>query len=363
MNLLIKKLLNEGLKQVLFENPQVADKKFFNTGKLSPEFKQELLNITHGDHFTNLVAEFSYYFAKNGNDKGITKLAEAFYQYLKEYDKNLFPVKYDLFSYSEDQDRPHHITDLYSILRERHYLVQNFKKLPSIAIRNLKSLTKVPTDQEYALGFIDKKIIELVKAIKFIPKTKKGEVILQKIFNSKNNLDTMLAVAKNYAHAFTELSDENKEDLLDVLPMLDADVIQNSDNILVIQVNDQEAMERIGCTSVWCFARPNSEGYWDDYAPLGYVYVIFNFALETDDAKFLMVYLPDSGEVYVSTNVPLSEVGIDNSYAYLKKIGVDVNKLNTPLPKKGRDKNEPDDAKEKPFVDPNQLSLFDKKLK
>lgn len=313
------------------ENLQQADKLYFNTGKLPKEVREALINITGGDAFSKLVADLMFHFAKFQDmkvDNGIIRLGEMFYEYLKGYDKNIFPVKYDLQQYSADAPtNEKHVLELFAILKERHHLVQTFRKLPSIGIRNLKPLTKTVGEYQYQFKDIDRKVSELESNVESIPNTEKGQKVLNKIFNSRNNLDRMLEISKHYAHAFTMGSDENREDLLEAIEMLNADVVQNTDRLLVVRVNDQETMQRIGCTSAWCFSLPNSVGYWEEYAPLGYVYVIFDFDKDTEDATFLMVLLPDYYSVFVSTNVPLEELGIEDPVKYLKKIGVDFSKI------------------------------------
>lgn len=313
------------------ENLQQADKLYFNTGKLPKEVREALINITGGDAFSKLVADLMFHFAKFQDmkvDNGIIRLGEMFYEYLKGYDKNIFPVKYDLQQYSADAPtNEKHVLELFAILKERHHLVQTFRKLPSIGIRNLKPLTKTVGEYQYQFKDIDRKVSELESNVKSIPNTEKGQKVLNKIFNSRNNLDRMLEISKHYAHAFTMGSDENREDLLEAIEMLNADVVQNTDRLLAVRVNDQEAMQRIGCTSAWCFSLPNSVGYWEEYAPLGYVYVIFDFDKDTEDATFLMVLLPDYYSVFASTNVPLEELGIEDPVKYLKKIGVDFSKI------------------------------------
>lgn len=313
------------------ENLQQADKLYFNTGKLPKEVREALVNITGGDAFTKLVADLMFHFAKfsdRGVDSGIIRLGEMFYQYLKEYDKNIFPVKYDLQQYSADAPtNEKHVLELFAILKDRHQLIQNFRKLPSIGIRNLKPLTKTVGWMDGQFKLIGDKINELVRNIRVIPNSEKGQKVLNKIFNSRNDLDRMVEISRHYSNAFTMGSDENREDLLEAIEMLNADVVQNTDRLLVVRVNDQESMQRVGCTSAWCFSLPNSEGYWDEYAPLGYVYVIFDFDKDTEDATFLMVLLPDYYSVFASTNVPLEELGIEDPVKYLKKIGVDFSKI------------------------------------
>jgi hypothetical protein len=346
------------------ENLQQADKIYFNTGKLPKEVRQTLIGITGGDAFTRLVADLIFHFSKHskiGIDRGTLTLAEWFYQYLKEYDKNVFPVKYDLQAYSADaNDNDKHIFELYAILKERNHLIQRFRQLPSIAVRNLKPLTKTVGTMEYVFKLLDDKLRELLRGLKTIPNSEKGQKVLNKIFNSRNDLDKMIEISNHYANAFTMGSDENREDLLEAIEMLNAEIIQNTDRLLVVKVNDQEAMQRIGCTSAWCFSLPNSEGYWESYAQLGYVYVIFDFDKDTEVATFLMVLLPDTNTVYASTNVPLEDIGIKDGYRYLKRIGVNLNKLNDEPQEEPAE--EPEKKSKKSLKVPsNQLSLFERR--
>lgn len=313
------------------ENLQQADKKFFSTGILPPEVRDSIIKITDGDAYTRLVADLIFHFAKFRDmevDGGTLRLGEMFYTYIKAYDKNIFPLKYDIQQYnSESPTNDKHVLELFEILKERYGLLQTYRKLPSIAIRNLKDITKTVGVNGYVFKIINDKLRLLLNGIKYVPNSEKGQKALNKIFNSKNDLDRMVEIAQHYANAFTSGSDENREDLLEAIEKLDAEVIQNTDRLLVVKVNDQEAMQRIGCTSAWCFSLPDSQHYWDDYAQLGYVFVIFDFSKDTEDATFHMVLLPDYYSVFASTNVSLEDLGIKDSVKYLKKIGVDFNKI------------------------------------
>jgi hypothetical protein len=326
-------ITEEQYKGLVIEFIQQAEKLYFNTNLIPDDIKNEILHITGGDNFTRLVCDIVYHFKKySGRDDNYEtelKMGKEFHDLLVGYDKNLFPVKHDLLQYgAEGYPNERHVLSLFGILRERKYLINNFNRLPSIAIRNLSKLKKTTADHEYTFLMLDNKIKELIGCIKSIPNTDRGHSLLNKIFNSKNDLDQSLEVAKHFQHSFMPLNDESVENLINATHYLDANIVQNSNNVVVIRVNDPEAMETIGCMSLWCFARPNSEGYWDQYATRGYVYVIFDFKRDADESTFMMTYLPDSGSVYASSNVELSELGIDNSYKYLKKIGVKVEKLN-----------------------------------
>ena len=344
----------------LNENIQQADKIYFNTNVLSPEVREIILSITHGDNYTRLVADLWFYFTK-GRDKHNNynveiRIMNMFHQELLNYDKNLFPVKYNLLDYSEKDSGEKHISRLFSILMEREQLVKQFRKLPSVAARNLKRITKIVGEREYIFKELDEKLTQLNAILQTIPNTEKGQQVLNKIFASNNTLNQMIEVGEHFQHAFNMMSDgEDKEDLIDAIQYLDAEVIQDSNNILVVKVNDADSMQRIGTMSMWCFARPNSDSYWEQYASEGYVYVVFDFNQDSDDAKFMMVILPDTDEVYASTNVPMEELGIENPFGYLKHIGVNISLLGH----NPNHHNYVEPASDRPYVDPNQLSLFE----
>jgi len=344
----------------LNENIQQADKLYFNTGVLSPEVREIILSITHGDNYTRLVADLWYYFTKGrekpNNYDGEIRIMKRFYNELINYDKNLFPVKYNLVDYGETQSNDKHIITLYAILMEREQLVKEYRKLPSIAARNLKRITKIVGEREYIFKELDEKLTQLNAILKTIPNTEKGQQVLNKIFASNNTLNQMIEVGEHFQHAFNMMSDgEDKDDLIEAIQYLDAEIIEDSNNILVVKVNDADSMQRIGTMSMWCFARPNSYSYWEQYAPHGYVYVVFDFHQDSDDAKFMMVILPDTDEVYASTNVPLESIGIENPFGYLKHIGVDISLLDH----NPNDYDYQEPQSDRPYVDPNQLSLFE----
>ena len=325
-----------GFKLFLRENLQQADKLYFKSGKLTPQDRELVLSITNGDNYTRLVSDWLYHLTKiwkeDSNSVTVKKFLPDFYQYLKTYDKNVFPVAYNLEDYSAlTNDNNKHILELFSCLKERQTTINELNKLPSIGRRNLTSLIRTPQNSEYGFKDISQKLALLNRNIQYLPKnSEKYDSILNKIFNSKNSLKDMVETAEHFVNAFNQYTEDiSKEDIIEHLDYIDADLVQNSNNILVIKVNDSEAMQTIGCSSLWCFSRPNSEGFWDDYAGLGYVFVIFDFNRDTDDALFMMVLLPDTDTVYSSTNIPIEDVGEDIEYGYthLKEIGVDLNKI------------------------------------
>jgi hypothetical protein len=83
-------------KLYLRENLQQADKLYFRDGKLSPQDREVVLSLTNGDNYTRLVADWLYHLIKiwkeDPNSVTVKKFLPDFYQYLKTYDKNIFPM-------------------------------------------------------------------------------------------------------------------------------------------------------------------------------------------------------------------------------------------------------------------------------
>lgn len=354
------------LRKYLSENVQQADKLYFNTGKLPPEAREAVMRISNGDVWTRLVADLVYHMSKHSQnplDSGSLQLAKNLHTYLINYNKNSLPLAFEPIQYSAGKDGPMHILDLYGCLNYRAQAVKQLQRLPSQVTRNLKGILNKPESNEYGFKHIGDKFRELAGFLEVLPKNEnKRAEILNKIASSNHNIDQMIEVAKHFAYAFTGNEDEVPRDqVLGTVKQIDADIVQQTPTLLVIRVNDNEAMERLGCTTTWCFARPNSEGFWNDYAYLGYVYVIFDFSKDIDDATFLMTYLPGDGTTYASTNVPLEEIDIDNPYEYLQSIGVDMSVLDDEDMSHKRhddeDEDEPKPKKKEKYVDPNQLSM------
>jgi hypothetical protein len=389
--LTIRRIIREGFK--LAENLQQADKIYFKTGLLSPEDKEKILSITNGDPWTRLVADWYYHLIKvwkSTNWNTDKKMVEEFYEDLKNYNKNVFPVDFDLQEYNaQENERGKHILDLFSQLRERRYAINELRRLPAIALGNLKNLIRTPNKSrsEYYYKDLADKIRQLNKFIELLPKPnnhdseevvarkeERRKIFMNKIFASKNTLEDMVKIAQQFAYAFNTKEGEEveREQVLDNLQYIEAEVAQDTGNVLVIKVNDQEAMEKLGCMSAWCFARPGAQGDWETYSEnLGYVYVIFDFTKDLFDSRFLMTYLP-SGALYVSTNVPIEDIGVEDSDEYLRSIGVDTSSLYEDEPNYNTDEFEDDEEDyEEPVVsqpkrqqqtNPNQLSLFEIKM-
>jgi hypothetical protein len=344
--------LNEEIYRIksimgLGENLQQAEKLYFKDNKLSPQVKEEILKITNGDNFTRLVTDLYYHITKNFGsgernelDEGVIKLCKMFHEYLMEYDKNLFPAPGILEDYGLNKPDNFHILTLFGILKERHYLVKQWNELPGIVKRNLiKPMkdeiklaygSKDRTYLEYEYEKLTDDLKEINKLLPRLPKSS-AESMIKKIFSSVKSMSDIQKTVKNISNTLSFIDDDNrveKESLLDNLQYYNVDLILDKNNVVVVKANDVESIQHLGCFSSWCFSQFGGEGYWDEYAPDGYVYVIFDFNKDTEDARFLMTFLPDSHALYLSNNIPYDEVYPEGEQInYLASIGVPLKYL------------------------------------
>jgi hypothetical protein len=290
----------------------LADKTYFKTNKLSPAIREAIFNITHGDNFTFLVTGFYFHMVKFQNnftevDSGSIKLSQQFYNFLKEYNKNLFPVPGKLEDYSLEGNN-FHLLSLFGILRARNYLVKAWVELPSLIQKALKNslydfIYNIP-DNQYSNSMVThnmkesgKKVEEIGDVWKQVPNKKKQE-LFPKLFNSNTNF---LKVAEYIGEIKKKLmfynydAEMSSEDVIATLEMCQkSKLVFNKKNVMVIKVGSGKDMQKLGCMSSWCFAVPGDREYWNDYASRGYVYIIFDFNLGIEDGRFMMTFLPSS---------------------------------------------------------------------
>ena len=152
-----------------------------------------------------------------------------FHNELKTYDKNVFPVEGNIFDYSvQETERGKHILDLYSMLKEREYIIKEIRKLPSIAVDNLKKFIRTPRSSEYDFKDIANKLRTLNRNLESLPKPGRNDddeaiaikdtrrnTLLKKIFNSKNSFEQMVKNTEQFAYVFNNGSEETgKEEYL-----------------------------------------------------------------------------------------------------------------------------------------------------
>lgn len=288
---IIRSVINEnfGLSYSLYENVQLADKLYFNVGKLSQEDKDIILGITGGDNYTKIITDF-YYYLENNSLKGLdlNKL-KVLYNELKNYNKNIFPIEgFDIYKTDD-------VYGVLSALESRKKIIDNFKNLPSIASRNMKSdiravrkpseLSRYLSDFEYfmshysLLGNRDEKM-----QAKILQKMFKADTTLQDLMRFADDKESLLGGFEFTKDAVKKMSEEE-----------DFEVIYEQGNIMIVRVDSPEGIKAIGCNSLWCFTYGSgfdtAYRQWNNYSHNDTVYVLIDFRVSTDSSEFMHVLI------------------------------------------------------------------------
>jgi len=318
----IRQIIRESI--LIAENVQQADKVYFKTGKLSQEAKRYIVHITGGDALTKIISDIYYaelqQSIKNGRwavagigggdeeeesdprdtedrlhtDNDVMGIEEwkkirAYHNQLKEYNKNVFPMK----GYN-----PNGVKDVWELIRslnERAKILEDLKKLPSIAIRNMKGdirlernggeLQKYRNDLEYFLAYyslINNKSERAQRQIQNKMFTANITLYdLLRFVDEKNNLVSDIKITKNTIKKVV-----NEDD-----PEGELEIIYDKGHVMVVEVSGPHGIKKIGCNSLWCFTY--GKGFdiawnqWHNYSTNGLVYVIIDFSVPSDSPEFM----------------------------------------------------------------------------
>lgn len=309
----VRNIIESVIKQFINENLQLADKIYFNTGKLSDEDKKYILNITGGDNFTKLISDI-YFSIINHKYKPdtteINNILNTVYNEAKNYNKNTFPIiGYDVYN-SQDP------VNVYQSFLIRKKIIDIFKKLPSIASRNLKN--DIRSERNYSgLKEYHNDLEYFYNMYSYLNNRDENTriKILRKIFKGNTSLSDMMRFVddkQNYLGGVEFTAD----DIYQLSQTEDMEIIYNNNNILIVRVDSPQAIKKIGCNSLWCFTYgsgfDNAYRQWNNYSHNDMVYVIVNFNVDSDSEEFMHVLikpLMDEDDNFI-------EFDEDNEYEY-----------------------------------------------
>lgn len=311
------KMIRETVRGVLKENLQLADKTYFTPGKLSPKVRQVIIDkITGGDIWTKLISDIYYAelqqslkmgdwiesgFDEKHKDKDVYetkddvlhvdtwKKIKSFYQQLKSYNKNVFPIE------GLNVNGVGDIWSLIQALKQRATILEKIKELPSVAIRNMRADIRTPRSGnemnhyrdrlEYFLAhysFLGNRSEELKRFVE--KKMFKSGVDIEQLVDFAEEKENLLGGKKFDKDVIKDIiSDNNHSEL---------EIIYEKDNIMIVEVSGPYGIKDIGCNSLWCFTY--GEGYsrnWSQHSYNDTVYVIIDFDEPTDSKDFMNVVI------------------------------------------------------------------------
>ena len=212
------------------------------------------------------------------------------YSQLKTYNKNYFPI--------EDFDK-NNLTNinLYTF-GERGKVIEHMKKLPPVAIRNMKEdIRKERSSQEFS-EYEDQLENFLSGYAQLSNRPEKiRRAIIQKMFKNNVTLDDVTDFMRDkfnliggipYTKKMINKIIKEDEKAYDSQLTL----IYDENNIMVIQVEGPEGIKKIGSNTLWCFTYgENSWDTWIKYSTNDVAYVFINFKVKSDDEGFMYVLI------------------------------------------------------------------------
>ena len=388
------------IKKLLKENLQLADKVYFNSGELSPRVREIILRVTNGDPYTKIMTDIYHTMLMNNHRTGNWALKHIdpeyqetekpendvmniedlrklrpLYNQLKEYNKNVFPIKG--FNINGVQDT----NELIRALTQREKIINIFNEWPSIAKRNMKADIRKERDSREMNNYRD----ELENADAYLSQLNNRNEearrsILAKIFTNNTTLDNVMDFLYN------------KESLLGGVDMTRKQVGQilkydkenydelkvkyNKGDIMIIEVSGPEGIKLIGCNSLWCFTynRKGGDTNWNDWynnSTNGYCYIIIDFSQPSDSEDFMHVltkplmydysdYRGDAERLYNMANRDMGDSSYDDEIydSFVNRMIETYLDLPTAMKVMNFGIKPPKEKKKKQkFVDPNQLAL------
>lgn len=329
-------IINEEInKFVIEENIQLADKVYFKTNKLSKEDRDIILKITGGNNYTKLIADLYYYDLKNQISFNIDELKRKMhllYNEIKNYNKNVFPIiGYDVY-------KPSKVDDLYHGLEIRKDIINEIKKLPSFAIRNLKNDIRKERTLDQIFNYFNNLEIFMIYYSLLLNRDKEiQKKILQKMFKGGNTTLEDLMKFVDDKENFIGGVEFTKDDVKKISEEEDFEIIYEQGGVMIVRVDSPDGIKAIGCNSLWCFTYgegfDNAYKQWNDYSYNDIVYVLIDFNLPSDSGDFMFVLIKpltdgnnkliDYNEEDYEPDIPMYNMlgdNFDNPYFILKKL-------------------------------------------
>lgn len=365
---LIREFIREVIERhlTLKENLQLADKMYFNTNKLTPKDKEVILGITGGDAYTKIISDIYYavktikYLLGYGELDKKTEKIKKLYEQIKEYNKNVFPVE------GFDLNNPSDVPDLITSLEYRAKILDELKKLPSVAIRNLKSDIRQARDSEgFGAYHNDINYFNSLYSLLSNRDEKLRKNIENKMFKAGSTLDDWTQFAEEKGNLLGGHKFDKKQIKKIVDQSGELDIVYDHGNTMIIEVSGPSGIKEVGCNSLWCFSY-NTGSFdamwrqWNEYSTNDIAYVIVDFSLSSDDAQFMHVLVKPLEKEYSDDEDELPLFNMQNEMDY-NPIGTINGLIGIDLARKvmnfGEDLEDDDESAEAEYVDPNQLRL------
>lgn len=325
--------------RLFLENFSKVEKEYLRSGKITDQTVIDIItSITKKDGYTKFIFDvynFNLGTQLKSDYEFLKKYLKKWYDLIKSYDKNVFPVM-DLEDVNLDTVITDHIICGYieNQLNLRNNIISELKKIPTKFLRNLKNeFKKVRSPQELSETVEDvQRIVTFIIALDNRPDEFKN-AIFNKAFSSKHkSFKDVLDFFENKNNIFSEITNFNVNDIKKIAKKHpDIDLIFNRGDIYVFEVTSQDAIRKLGCFSTWCFSygKGDETRDWYNYSHNGMVYVFMDLSLSPfEDNGFMYTLIHP---LIYDDNTYENDEDYDGSFEQLENEGKLFDLYNNPV--------------------------------
>ena len=255
------------------------------------------------------------------------KTLKPLYGDVLNYNKNVYPIiGYNVYNLSN-------IYEIINGLEKRRKIIEEIKKLPSIATRNLKDdIRKERTSKELYVYLND---LEYFMTHYYLLSNRDKDTqikILRKMFKGNTTLKQLMRFVDEKSN-FIGGVDFTKEDVKKLSKSEDFEIIYEQGNVMIVRVDSPDGIKAIGCNSLWCFTYgtgfDSAYRQWNNYSYRDIVYVLIDFREKSDSENFMHVLikpLTDENNNFIEYHEEdepiynMSNENFRNSYSILKHL-------------------------------------------
>jgi hypothetical protein len=274
---------------ILNENYQKTVKDLLKTGQLTKYQFDEILQITGGDKYTYILAQ--YYMQHKGYE-------DKFYDRLKRYyeRKNILSLDVDLNKTYDQRD----ILNLFYNLKSREEILATYEKFGNFEKRNLKKIITGKIFNTAQIDTLKNRISYLYSVYTNISNRDEDvqKMLIRKGFNSSYDIDDMIDFFESKENIIGDVT-FTEDDLYDIMNETDdAEIVYKGENFAVVKITSVYDMQKLGCNTFWCFSYPGSNyRQFMEYSYNDTVYMIFDFSERKHPAdKYYVLIMPPEME-------------------------------------------------------------------
>ena len=187
------------------------------------------------------------------------------------------------------------ISNVIQSLEKRRKIIDEIKKLPSVATRNLKDdIRKERTSSELGKYLSDLEYFMSHFSL-LSNRDKETQIkILRKMFKANTTLEQLMRFVDGKEN-FIGGVEFTRDDIKKLSESEDFEIIYEQGNVMIVRVDSPDGIKAIGCNSLWCFTYgsgfDSAYRQWSNYSYNDIVYVLIDFREKSDSENFMYVLI------------------------------------------------------------------------